>query len=855
MAHDLKPAARLPPGSYPSPLARRLLLAVLPLAVLGVVMSSLTLYRAARGPILAGAQREVDALAQRVSQDVHAALEARRSDLDAAAEIPPLQHYIRNREYGLLEEAESYRRELASYFRAVRRRTAAYRAIVFVDLAGVPVAASGDLGTARRAHVDAVRRLGKGARYLSDVESDASAAVLGRPIRDTDGELRGVLLMAMDLAPLSGMLGRSRGGSRGSASLVDGRGRRLLGDIAVPGPSLTASRAVPGAPWLVRIEAASEDFLAPVSRIQRLTLWLCLLGGSLMAALVLAQVRGVTAPIGNLVVAARRLAAGDFSHRVVPGGSAETAVLAESFNAMAAALQGRTQDLRLSEERYRTVVDGSLDAIIGLDSELRVILWNRGAERLFGYSAAEMAGTVLQRVLEPGEVGRLAARLAAEGVLANAEAKAVARGGRSLDLSLAWAPRGEAAGGREWALVARDVTADKAIRAQLVQAEKLALTGQLLSGIAHELNNPLTNVVGYAEILLDPAHASAHPPDLRQDLEQIAANARRSSEIVSNLLLFVRKSRGCREPVAVRRVLEESLLLLEHGIKKSARVELECGMEAGLPPVWGSPQEIQQVLINIIQNACQAMKNAPAPRRLGVAARRDAGEVVLEILDSGPGVAPRDRERIFEPFYTTRADGTGLGLAICRQIVSDHGGSIVCEASRWGGALIRLRLPVADPSERRAGAPLPPPAPGRRVLVVDDEPGVLDLMRRVLEADGQRVEAARSASEGLAALEGRAFDLLIVDLHLGDGDGNDLLDRARRLPAPPRVLLVTGDVSRFGAVVEDRGEAQVLAKPFTPKCLRDAVRRILASVKTDPAEPAAGRHPGPSPPINRPEPA
>lgn len=347
--------------------------------------------------------------------------------------------------------------------------------------------------------------------------------------------------------------------------------------------------------------------------------------------------------------------------------------------------------------------------------------------------------------------------------------------------------------------------------------------------MAHELNNPLTNVLGYAGIISESLSELKLPEELREDLDQIALNAKRCASIVTNLLLFVRKARAEKQSVCLTRVVRQSLHLLDYSFKKRDLVEVRVDMEKDLPPVWGSFSQLQQVLVNVLQNAAGAMSCPETPKQVALRARRAGEDVILEISDNGPGVPAALREKIFEPFFTTKADGTGLGLAICRQILSDHGGSIRCGESPLGGASFQFRLPRSRKSSPPDdGARAWPACPGKSVLIVDDEPGVLDLMRKILLEDGQKVETARSGREALAKLEKRRYDLVIADLHMEGVTGRSIRDGLLRDSSPTRFLLITGDVLGLGSGAEGEADAsEVLVKPFSTSALRQCVRRLL----------------------------
>ena len=242
----------------------------------------------------------------------------------------------------------------------------------------------------------------------------------------------------------------------------------------------------------------------------------------------------------------------------------------------------------------------------------------------------------------------------------------------------------------------------KATQAQLLQAEKLSAIGQLVAGVAHELNNPLTSVIGYAQLLQEEISSSAAaseprvPGTLAHDLRRIAEESECAAKIVRNLLAFARRQSAARAEQDIAEVVTRVLSLRAYEFRLNA-VELETSFEPGLPPVLGDGGQLQQALLNLLLNAEQAMRSRSV-RRIRVGARRvpEAGAVELFIADTGHGIQEENLRRIFDPFFTTRevGEGTGLGLSICYGIVRDHGGQISSRAASARGRRSRSSCPV-----------------------------------------------------------------------------------------------------------------------------------------------------------------
>ncbi len=517
-------------------------------------------------------------------------------------------------------------------------------------------------------------------------------------------------------------------------------------------------------------------------------------------------------------------------------------------NAVGLALENALlfQNLAESEARYRAVLENSPAAVIGLSREHWITTWNRGAEEMFGYSGAEIAGKPLTLLFAPGSEGEfrsLLSRLMEEGAVRDYPMPGMTKARKRLDLSLSW-------GGahrdfwmnQEWAVVIRDVTEAKRLQQQLIRSEKHSAVGQLISSIAHELNNPLQAVVGYAQLL-----ASEHqePPigqdrpgaaaaSWRQDLRMIMESAIRCQKIIDNLLLFVRQGEVEKRSVHLEEAVRAALELLEYKLKKSASVEVTLRLPPGLPPAHANFQQLQQVFVNLINNACDAMSGWAGPKAIAVSARVDDDRLMVEVSDSGPGIPPDMQQRIFEPFFTTKPEGrgTGLGLAVCRQIVTEHGGSMGFRSAPGQGATFWIELPVSKKEEK----PPPeeetdfPPVPGKAILLLDDEAPILSLLLKVLEKEGSRVETASSLKEATLKASQSPFDLVITDIRLGEGTGLDLYESWTALFDHPRpsFLFITGDVLNLHTLqsLEKKG-LPILYKPVDLMVFRRVVRDLL----------------------------
>jgi len=368
---------------------------------------------------------------------------------------------------------------------------------------------------------------------------------------------------------------------------------------------------------------------------------------------------------------------------------------------------------------------------------------------------------------------------------------------------------------------------------QLLQAEKMAVLGQTISGVAHELNNPLGSILTWAERLSKKPASET----IRQGLDTILHEAERAARIVRHLLTFARKRHTTRTMVDVNQVTRDTLTLRQHE-QRLANVTVADALAAGLPQVFADPHQLQQVILNLIINAEQAMLSAHGRGTLVVRSwhELDRDMVLLEIADDGPGIPEEVLSKIFDPFFTTKdvGKGTGLGLTVAYAIIQEHGGHISAHSSRGAGAAFRIELPTASvrarPTAAQAIAAQENVGAGAAVLVIEDEPALATAVAEGLSDAGFVVSRAADGEEGLARLRERTFDVIICDLRMPRLDGPAFY-RAIAANSPSlarRVIFVTGDVAGTDAerFLEDSG-CRWLPKPFRLADLLRAAREVM----------------------------
>ena len=377
-----------------------------------------------------------------------------------------------------------------------------------------------------------------------------------------------------------------------------------------------------------------------------------------------------------------------------------------------------------------------------------------------------------------------------------------------------------------------DMTREVALRAELeaqretiFQNEKLSALGELLAGVAHELNNPLSVVVGHAMMLRE----EASDPDVLRRIDKIGAAGERCARIVKSFLGMARQEPAVMAPVDLDAAITAGLEAARAG--SGLRVPVTTTLAGGLPRVMADADQMAQVVLNLVMNADQAIAATGRGDRIEVSSRLAAdGAVEIRVGDNGPGIPAEIRGRIFEPFFTTKevGEGTGLGLALCYRVVTSHRGRIAVEPRPGGGSVFVVGLPPAPEVAVVAPEPVVALAEGQgaRVLVVDDEPDVAELIREILSRQGFEVEHAGSGEAALALIRRHDYAVILSDLAMPGLDGRGLyaaLGRERPV-LQRRVGFVTGDTAgpAAHAFLAATGRPR-LEKPIAPDELRALV--------------------------------
>jgi len=489
--------------------------------------------------------------------------------------------------------------------------------------------------------------------------------------------------------------------------------------------------------------------------------------------------------------------------------------------------------VRHAKEQWETAFDALHEGIAVVDEGGRVLRANRSLAQMLDRPVAAVVGEELL----PALVGQAteSTELLAAARRGEQAAALVARSDRlRRTLRLNAARIGGAGPGRGLVVLVEDVTDQQAMEAQLIQSEKLAAVGQLVSGVAHELNNPLTSIAGLAEFLLEQQELG---PKDRDHLQVIHEQAERAGRIVRNLLTFARKGPGERARVNLNDVVQRTLLLMSYDLKlKDIRTEKNLG--SGMPDVVGDRHALQQVVLNLVTNAAHALagNEAGRPRTIRISTWFDE-RVRLRVADTGPGIPEEVLPHLFTPFFTTKepGHGTGLGLSITYSIVEAHGGQITVQQPAEGGAAFLVELPPAgaDVPQRHSAeveAPPLPPAARRTILLVDDDPAVRRMIKALFGREGHTVEVARNPGQALDLARTRTYDLILAD---GQASARGRRFVEELMEARPdlrdRILVATGDVRPTTEVALGQLGLRYVRKPFNLRDLRDEAARVWAA--------------------------
>jgi PAS domain S-box-containing protein len=491
--------------------------------------------------------------------------------------------------------------------------------------------------------------------------------------------------------------------------------------------------------------------------------------------------------------------------------------------------------LRKSEERYRRLFRSASDAIFTLDRDGIITSFNEAAERLWNVKATEVVGASWESILpfdSPAMVAEQVAHAVA-GEQCAFEAWLRRAGGERRVVAMSISPLVEQGKTTAVLAIVRDVSEQRDVQAQLLQAEKMSAIGQLVGGMAHEINNPLASILVNMELLLTEAKDASQ----LETLTAIKTETDRAAQIVRNLLTYVRGQGSSRALVDLRESIRGALALRRNQLLNQ-QIEVEVDLPTTPAIVSGNTVNLQQVLMNLLVNAEHAIRSSRGRGNVWVRLLVEDGQAVITVDDNGPGIPPELLSRVFDPFYTTKpeGEGTGLGLSVSAGIIADHHGKIAATDRPGGGARFVLELPLSQstvPTVPEEAMRVPPPAAAPhtrgRLLLVDDEPDIRRSISKFLTRTGWQVDLADSGEEGLRLLGQWEYQIVLCDLRMPGMSGHEFYRRlqASDSPAISRLVFMTGDVlspeaSRF----LQEAARPVLSKPFTLRDLTDTLAQV-----------------------------
>ncbi|MDC0712283.1 response regulator [Stigmatella sp. ncwal1] len=546
-------------------------------------------------------------------------------------------------------------------------------------------------------------------------------------------------------------------------------------------------------------------------------------------------------------------AGGEVDHQAQQAGAADflakselTPVLLERSIRYAIQHARTLEALRRSQASFRELIERQPDGITVLSAG-RAVYANPAMARLGGVSQEALLGQTLDalmvQLLGAEEWPRLRASLeGVDGLVAPREARLLRPSGEAIPVELARLP--VVFDGLPCSMwIARDLTERKLLQSRLMLAERMASLGMVAGTVAHDINNPLSYVLANlhhleTDVLPRLPLAEGERTEVRTLLADIRHGAQSSRDIIQQLRVFSHGDKeGRLEPVEVHRVLESSLRMVQHTLRQRARLVREYTQPL---LVMANEGKLGQVFMNLLINAAEAIpEGAVEHHEIRLVTKVHAGEVVIEFHDTGAGISPERRARVFEPFFTRTPSGvdTGLSLSVCRSIVTGLGGRMELESELGRGSLFRLFLPI---TERQSVPTTPPPLPlpfsalprRGRILIVDDDRMVGVAIRRALQREHEVVvlTEAREALERLAA--GEPFDLILCDMMMPEMSGMELheeLFRVSSRAAGRMVFLTGGAFTPRAREFLGRVGNPCMEKPFLPEELRQLVQSLLAN--------------------------
>lgn len=502
------------------------------------------------------------------------------------------------------------------------------------------------------------------------------------------------------------------------------------------------------------------------------------------------------------------------------------------------------KQIQEAEKRYRTTIDLFPEPFLVVDKKQNLILTNQKFRQVF-IAPEEIRDKNLKELLHwPELLQKLNEFIRQEGFLDKFEISFTLEKEETKEFWVTFSALIYPPEEKEVLIILEDITEklryqreQQLVREQLFQAEKLSALGRLLAGVAHELNNPLAVIMGNAQLLL----ASDPEDKIKRRIETIDKSVERSKKIVQNLLSFARQTPAEKTYVGINGIIEDCLELKAYDYK-AHRIEVEKELEENLPKTMANFHQLQQVFINILENAQQALLANSGEKRMKIKTESKDGKIYISFQDNGPGIPPENLNRVFEPFFTTKeiGNGTGLGLSLAYGIIQEHGGKIWAESEEGQGATFIIELPILEdsssdvkPYKVSGRASVEASREKKKILIVDDEREILDMIFDLLHQQGNYVDVASNGKIAWEKIQKQEYDLILCDIKMPQMNGRELY-QALKKPNPlylRKLVFITGDtVSQETSDFLKSSGCPSIQKPFDIEELRQMLH--TASLNT-----------------------
>ncbi|MEI9478347.1 MAG: PAS domain S-box protein, partial [Deltaproteobacteria bacterium] len=494
-----------------------------------------------------------------------------------------------------------------------------------------------------------------------------------------------------------------------------------------------------------------------------------------------------------------------------------------------------------SSKQHEAILQSAMDGFWLVDMQGSLLEVNDAYSRMSGYTSEELLSMRIQD-LEAAETGGDTAshiqKIMEQG-FDRFESQHRRKDGNSFDVlvSVQFQPTD---GGR-FVVFLQDITERKQaaadnlkLREKAEMSSRLAAVGEMAAGIAHEINNPLTGVIGFSELLLGREDL---PDDIKENLQIIAQGSHRVKDIVRRMLTFARQNKPVKTSANIHELIDNTLEIRSY-VLRTANIEVIRSYDPSLPWVTVDPGQMQQVFLNLIVNAEFAMKKAHGKGTLVITTAKKDGHISISFKDDGMGMSHETKAKIFNPFFTTKQvnEGTGLGLSLSHSIILEHGGTIEIESEVGQGANFIITLPVTLVEEAKSPEstvvihPSPEHIKPARILVVDDEEGIRKLVSTILTRNGHSVDTTGDAAEALTMLESAGYDIVLMDIRMPGMSGMEFYERITEghPEMAGKVIFITGDTSDESVrVFLEQKNLSYITKPFDKETLLKKVNGLL----------------------------